>query len=83
MEVYTTTVAANILMVIHIEIILNVKPPIKQMLGTHILIWPHLLIILSEGGAHGIFVDCLYNADDFSITVTDGHAEDGLSLVAC
>lgn len=43
----------------------------------------HLLIVLSEGSAHGIFVDCLYNTYDFPITVTDGHTEDGLSLVAC
>lgn len=47
------------------------------------LLKSHLLIILSKGGAHGVFVDCLYNTYDFSITVADGHAEDGLSLVAC
>lgn len=44
---------------------------------------PHLLIILSKGCAHGILVDCLHNTNDFSIAVTDGHAEDGLSLIAC
>lgn len=43
---------------------------------------PHLLIILGKGCSHGIFVDCLHNANDFSIAVADGHAEDGLSLVA-
>lgn len=42
----------------------------------------HLLIILSEGRAHGIFVDCLHNTDDLSIAVADGHAEDGLGLIA-
>ena len=47
------------------------------------IIKPHLLIILGKGSAHGIFVDSLYNTYDFPITVTDGHAEDGLSLVAC
>lgn len=47
-----------------------------------LLTQPHLFIILSEGGAYWIFVNCLYNTYDFSVTVTDGHTEDGLSLVA-
>lgn len=44
---------------------------------------PHLLIILSKGCAHGIFVDCLHNTNDFSIAVADGHAKDGLCLISC
>ena len=43
---------------------------------------PHLLIILGEGSADGVFVDCLHNTDDFSVAVADGHAEDGLRLIA-
>lgn len=42
---------------------------------------PHLLVILSKWGADWIFVNSLYNTYDFSITVADGHTEDGLSLV--
>lgn len=41
----------------------------------------HLLVILSKWGADWIFVNSLYNTYDFSITVADGHTEDGLSLV--
>lgn len=44
---------------------------------------PHLLIILGEGSADGVFVDCLHNTNDFSIAVADCHAEDGLRLIAC
>lgn len=44
---------------------------------------PHLLIILGKGVAHGVFVDCLHDTDDFTIAVAYGHAEDGLGLIAC
>lgn len=43
----------------------------------------HLFVILGKRGAHGIFVDGLYDAYDFAVAVADGHAEDGLGLVAC
>lgn len=42
----------------------------------------HLLIILGERCAHGIFVDCLHHTNDLSVAVADGHAEDGLRLIA-
>lgn len=44
---------------------------------------PHLLIILSKGCSHGIFVDRLHNTNDVSIAVADGHAKDGLRLISC
>jgi len=42
----------------------------------------YLLIVLGEWSSAGVLVDGLHYTNDFSVTVMDGHAQNGLSLIA-
>lgn len=42
----------------------------------------YLLIVLCEWSSVGVLVDGLHHTDDFTNTVADGHAQNGLSLIA-
>lgn len=43
----------------------------------------YLLIVFGEWSSAGVLVDGLHYTDDFTVTVLDGHAQNGLSLIAC